>query len=208
VLGDILFERQSAGEIVYSGNKSDEARAMFLFFSNGNESNIGKAWHMPPRGSYTYELKSKKTDAKVGVESQRQIMKALEVVDSFTKEQLHKYKMGMFPQDYNHTSDDEVRLKLMKEARENPGRILMLDKDGDIEMNALITELEQIGLIVYTEKAWLWPGDDRKVLCGIKAGQKKLEALKLYLTKGKGVDILEQLENDLKTAKKNAAVPA
>src|SRR6478736_1705828 len=173
-LGEIVFHRAAIGILEWSGgDRKDEEKMKFLFFSNRNESNQGKPWHIPHRFGYIFKQISRTDDAKVQLTRDKLEDQAIAAIGRFDKATMDKIKKGMFPSEYLMMSDDELEVKLRAVAKKTPEKILNMSTDGDVEMNAFITNCEQAGLIEFNagRSAWLW-GDTKEKFCILKPGQK------------------------------------
>lgn len=194
-LGEISFKRESVGSIESYGNQAMKELCRFLFFSNRNQSNLRKPWHIEPRFGYIFHQHSVKEANASKLTGAKLVLRAKNFIEGMNESEIDKFKRGLFPNEYSVISDDEVVLKLMAIADKDPAKILGLSQNADVEANRFITKIVESGLLECEEgkKMWVW-GDTKKMLCMIKPGQDKISSIKSFFQTEAGLETAELLE--------------
>lgn len=202
--GRVRFTRTTAGTIeIIGGHKEMEKMLPLLFFSNYNQSNVGKPWYVKPEGKHVFHQIETTKKAKDDLATQKRKHQAKSLVMDMDEGQVHEISSGLFPNTYHAMSNEERTLQLIKIAEKTPEKILDLDKNVEVKSTAFIEECLKAGIINInkTKQQFEW-ADDKTKICSIKPGQTPHNSLKRYFMTDEGMEVLEGLEKQLAIAKK------
>ena len=210
--GRIQFrKKQDGGQIlIRGGNKRDELLFDFLFLTNQSQSNVGKEWFIPNemRGP-CFRFVQKHMDATAELEKDRKYRLAADRIDAMPDSKLREFAEGLDLKGVNkHTSEDEIRVKLLKlaKAEGGPDKILSIDKDITFHVKVKLKEAEKLGIVARDNQinSLVW-ADSGEPIVNIPPNKNVYEFLTAYFV-GKGSKVFEMIgtlvdrKNELKKA--------
>lgn len=197
-MGEILFRRQNNGQIVIrGGDRREEMLYQYLELSNWNQSNAGKPWHISPLGGYTYKKLEPAKSATQKVAFNRSVRQAQDAIDTMAESKLRRVAKGLMLAGISEFSgEDEIRIALIEIAAKNPDKILKMDEDTSIEIQAIISDAIDAGLIekdfVNNRFAWV---ESRDTICTIIPGKTPEDSIRDFiLTNEKGREFFQALQ--------------
>lgn len=194
-IGEIVFRREQLGAIEYAGERDLEPMARFLFFSNLNAANFDQPWYIKPATGHIWELLKSDVISRGKLTAAKLIDRAKGVIDDFSETRLMELAKGLFPNDYQNKTPEEIQLKMRSIAEKNPEKILNLSTDVDVKMNLFVANCVEKGLIEYNPaQGWVW-SDDQRTICVVKPQQTKDSAIKLFFLTTAGIETLQVLED-------------
>ena len=185
---DGTFEELAAygaegGRIACRGSVPNDLKIFeYLFLCNFNQTAKGSIKKTRPNCGFLIEQVEPAKTAREKLEFKRKVRDAQEAVDGFGDSVLRSFAVGLNLHGITEFSDnDEIRIQLLDKAEKNPDEILLFDRDFEKKFEIKVKRMEEKGIIEFASQKWMW-GDTQDVIFTVKVGEKKIDALKKFLS--------------------------
>jgi len=201
VVGRIQFTKNEMGRIaIRGGNRDDEQKFTFMFLTNHNANNHKKDWFVATEMKQPcFKFIEPGVSASVAIEKERDMRKAGAVIDEMEPAKLREFAAGLDFKNINKfTTDDEIRLQLIRISKTEGGaaKILGLDKDVNVKMKSVLKDAEKLKIIERDAalNSFVW-SDSKDLICLVPPGKNLYDFMVGYfLDKGaKSYETIQQL---------------
>ena len=179
--------------------------AIYLFFSNRNQSNEDKPWHIEPSGKrYIYSVEDKEQELKEVNTKEFEVAKALVAIQGLhhnVVRKVGKVRYGM-TQDEAKIKLEAIKDRMIEEVRKNPAIAYEIIEDKNLKLKEEIKEAKDAGLLKLENNQWYFRGD---FWLNVPVDEESYEALYNFLLSGVGgLEKLYAIQAALKTEKVSA----
>jgi hypothetical protein len=201
------FENQGMKRFSEKEVKAGRSRvlAIYLFFSNRNQSNEDKPWHIEPSGKrYIYSVEDKEQELKEVNTKEFEVAKALVAIQGLhhnVVRKVGKVRYGM-TQDEAKIKLEAIKDRMIEEVRKNPAIAYEIIEDKNLKLKEEIKEAKDAGLLKLENNQWYFRGD---FWLNVPVDEESYEALYNFLLSGVGgLEKLYAIQAALKTEKVSA----